>query len=687
MKLKSLLAATLSIIICVSAYPARPDVRTRMSMRRTELSSKAAEDETPRYIPFIIELKSDDISELDSLEAVVFHRRGRLVLACVPEINLDRLFRSEYIDAISSARRSDALLDVARKVTGADMLHAGITFNSTQTGEKQSFDGTGVIAGIVDIGFDPNHTAFADRLVYWSLYDEQNAVRQEYDGPDAIRTYAPETDNPEETHATHVLNIMAGGYMANPYYGVAKGADIAVSTSGITDVGILAGIEDIVAVAEREGKPCVINVSCGSYLGPHDGTDLFNRYLAAINDRALVCFSAGNYGHRDISLIADLDNLSQPLSCTWCDTRKWDGFEVYGSSDFWSSGPERFDIRYIIYDVQERRFVYQSDWYGSSEDGEILLNIKDIPEVADLFAEGGYVYFGWGVDPNNGRFNVSADYNSSTSIQSSDGPWARYFTGFSIRPVDNGIHFTAWADGSYSYFHANGVPGNVLPTNNNSATNFANGDYGVVIGAWNSRNLTPLWGSENMQDHGFEVNRVASWSACGETFSGRRLPDICAPGNTLVSAMSTPYYNTVNNHPSPACVSDDSYWYAEAGTSMSSPMVAGIVAGWLQLYPGLTTANLRDIFARTAARTFVDIDEPRWGPGAVDAEAGLREVKAIADELSVDNISCDGVITEMYNLQGFLVNAEDVTPGTVVIMLRTNPLTGQTTSEKVVYGR
>ncbi|MDE6397131.1 MAG: S8 family serine peptidase [Muribaculaceae bacterium] len=671
--------------ICGSVYnalAAKPDARSRLykpTPERHEIVSRS-EDSISRYVPLILELATDDDSELDYLEAVVFHRRGRLVLASVPEKNIDRLFHSDLLDRVSCARPAFRNLDVARRLSGVDRLHEGVTVN-LQSPSMLALDGTGVLTGIVDMGFDPSHIAFKDRLIYWSIYDEEKAERIEMDGQEAILSSGIETDTPTDTHATHVGNILAGGYKGAPYYGVATGSKFAVSTSAITDVGILAGIEDIIAIAERENLPCVINVSCGSYLGPHDGTDLFNRYLDSLEDRAIICFSAGNYGHRDLYFDVTLDDTVR--GCTWCDTRSWDGFRVNGSSDFWSDSDTRFEFQYTVYDCDEKRYIYESPWLGSEDEGLFKLYLDSVPELKPLFKPGGGVILAWGVDSSNNRFNVSVNYGSETEIAQKGGPWARYFTGFRLRAADDVVRVRAWSDGVYSYFHTNGVPGGIVPSKDFSASNFANGNSGIMVGAWNSRNETPIWNSDEVVNHGFVVNRVADWSASGETFSGRKLPDICGPGNILVSAMSK-YNLDSEGHPEPSAKTDSDYWYAEAGTSMSSPLVAGIIALWKQYYPELSTERARQILSETANRNFADIDNPRWGSGAVDAVAGLHRLVEYVKSHGVNDVIVGKETVEYYTLQGIRLNSLDGMEGNIVVARYLNPETGKSRTEKIL---
>jgi subtilisin family serine protease len=66
------------------------------------------------------------------------------------------------------------------------------------------------------------------------------------------------------------------------------------------------------------------------------------------------------------------------------------------------------------------------------------------------------------------------------------------------------------------------------------------------------------------------------------------------------------------------------YWIPWCGTSMSSPLVAGIIALWLQAEPTLTVDQAIEVMQRTARTDFADIEDARWGAGCIDAFAGLK---------------------------------------------------------------
>lgn len=130
------------------------------------------------------------------------------------------------------------------------------------------------------------------------------------------------------------------------------------------------------------------------------------------------------------------------------------------------------------------------------------------------------------------------------------------------------------------------------------------------------------------------------FSAMGPTFDGRIKPDVMAPGQNIISSYSSFYIsNTLKEDGS---VKNDlksdirrfeyngrTYsWNANAGTSMSAPVVTGAIALWLQADPTLTTADCMDIFAKTCTHYDSSLSYPNnlYGYGQIDVMAGLQEV-------------------------------------------------------------
>lgn len=655
--------AVIALAATLTAMAGTPDARTAIITARAATKADAVPAATTpvEYIPVIIEIPDDDTADLDNLGAVIYYNRNHLYLACIPDDRLAELCRIDKVGTFSVAMSYAESLDVAHTVTGVNRVHAGESIVSPYTGR-------GVVTGICDIGFDPRHTNFTDRVKQWVIYNEMHAMRTVYDGYADIVANAPETDNVTKTHATHVANILGGGTAESPYHGVATGSDMIVTTGQLTDVGILAGIEDVVRYARRDGRRAVVNISAGSYLGPHDGTDLVGRYLSALADEAVICFSAGNFGQRNNVFGVELDSTTEPVGSLFFNIPGWDGLDVNGMSDLWSDDGRPFETRLVIWDVEKRTAAYIGEWVaGDTEPGICKYTLEDYVAPEAVM---GKMWIAWGLDPGNGRYNVTFSYDYTATERQSAGPWARYFVGFHLRSKVEDTHVTAYADGVASFFGSNGAKGMVNGTADGTVSNQASCPEVVAVGAWNTRDNVPDV-ADGTHPWNVEVGRVAPWSAYWTSGDGRRLPHFCAPGNPVVSALSRPHYNydgPKDDADRTARVDGEDRWFAAAGTSMASPYAAGVFALWLEADPTLGVDELRNIAIATADRRHVDIDDPRWGAGALDAYAGIIEVERRAGIGGVHNIAVDNAHRPVswYTLDGRPVEGRPTMPGIYV---------------------
>lgn len=178
----------------------------------------------------------------------------------------------------------------------------------------QGFTGQGVVVGILDDGLDFNHPDFRDPLdpsksrilAVWDLKSNQGTppagfsygslwTRSQIEAelganpPGVIDLL----DNISSGHGTHVAGIAAGNN------GMAPGADIIFVNDDGSDAGYVDGIKFIRDYAKNTGKPCVLNISSGTQLTDHTGTDYYaqmaNNLLNGTEQFAIVA-SAGNEG-------------------------------------------------------------------------------------------------------------------------------------------------------------------------------------------------------------------------------------------------------------------------------------------------------------------------------------------------------------------------------------------------------
>lgn len=607
-------------------------------------------EEVRKYTPVIAKIEDEEaLTELAALGAVIMNRRDELVLAWIPDDRIEDAAELVSVSRISVGAGMHPFMDKARVMGNVDKIAAGLEL-------PRRYDGEGVVVGFSDIGFDPNHVNFRDesgdrtRVKRLVSYVDTLAQRIDISTAEDLQSWTTDTDS--EWHATHVAGILAGSYSDNGYQGVATASEIVATTSGLSDACILAGVEDVIAYAKACGKPAVVNLSLGSYTGPHDGSDLFCQYLDRLGKEAVICIAAGNEGHHNNVVLKDFTSSDDMLK-TFVFDHSWVGIDISGISDFWSRDSRRFQVALCIYDTVENEMLYTSGFMGG-EDGPLEWGIAS-PELAtesdetnDVFDRcfSGYLRLYGELNQENSRYNVLFSYD----VRNKDykGEWGRYCPGLIIKG-DAGVHVDGYADGVSSFFRSMGAPGFVNGQTDGSISNIACGHNVIVVGACNSRNQTPLVGGGDAQ-YGFAEGAVAAFTGYGTLLDGRVLPHFCAPGNMVVSSVSTPYVANreaeyVQSLSAGVTVGGkDYYWIADCGTSMSTPYAAGVFALWLQADPTLTVEDIRDVAITTARRDAADIGDPKWGAGALDAYEGLKTVLSRSGIGNADNDSSNRVI-------------------------------------------
>ena len=584
------------------------------------------------YYPVIIKLSNDTvIDDLEDKGVVVMHKRKNFLLACLPIDSLDAISQLPLVNAMSLSAPMSITLNEARKMSRVDNVQTGIDL-------PQSYTGKGVVVGISDIGFDYSHPAFRDgRLKKLIAYDELHALRH-----DVNVGYKNElewtTDNSNEWHASHVAGILAGNYEENQYKGVAVGSEMVITTSNLYEMAILSGVEDVIEYAQSVGKPAVVNLSIGSYVGPHDGTSLFNQYLDLLGEEAIICLSAGNEGKKRGYISYDLKNEGDELKTFVYDNPDVNGIELNGDIDFWSADSSRLSVALTIYDRISKDFVYTSPFVNPIENNTSSWGIatstmsnKDDVSIP-LFETDitGAIRIYSSLNSENNRYNVYATINVKNHQYDDSGLLGRYCIGFIVRG-EKGTHIDAYANSSRVIFNGLGVNGFITGNSTRSISDLACGKNVITVGASNSRNKAPrIDGKE--ETYNFAINNVANFSSYGTLDDGRVLPHFCAPGNMIIAPISSFYTEKFNATQLQILAekvrieSKDYYWISECGTSMASPHAAGVIACWLQADSTLTVHDVINIAQSTASINYSDISDPRWGAGNIDAYAGLMEV-------------------------------------------------------------
>lgn len=581
----------------------------------------------PPYIPEILIVATDEeATSLEQSGVIIWHRRGDMALALVPrEIRESSQARARGIKGdVPHPRRAVPAMDVAKTWLGAPELLSG-------EGLPQVYSGNGVVVGFCDIYFDPNHINFKDseghlRVKKLIHYDEPYGIRTILETPEEIQEWT--TDDSNGYHATHVAGIMAGSFNGNGYGGMAPGTDIVAATSQLYDMGVLAACEEIISYARSVGKPAVINLSLGSYTGPHDGTSLFNRYLGLLGKEAIICVAAGNAGDDHSSFRMDFTS-SNPKWRVAIQGNDWIHFHITGVTEAWSRDSRPVGVRFLLYDKDTRSVVYESEPFNLHDGEYRLFECETDPELSSLMT--GTVEFYGEVNKLNGRWMTQIAYDTTTTATESNsgGKWSRYLPAleFSAEP---GVHADINSDAYQSFLHT--IAGQTPPNAEWSVSDMATGENIVVVGMYNNRDHIPrLDGGERVFNiEPFHVNQGSGYATLDD---GRVLPHSVAPGCGIISSCNRYYLEThpqsvAGMHAAETIDGITYYWASEGGTSMSTPYLAGTVATWLEALPDLTVDRVLEALANTNYLDYPDPQDPRNGQGWFQPYEGLKYLLA-----------------------------------------------------------
>ena len=591
--------------------------------------------------------------QIERLGGEVVDARGDMAIVRLTPIQIQDVAELSDVLGISLGYENHTLLLNAREETNIDAVHAGI-------GLDKAYDGTGVLCGLMDTGIDPNHINFLDEdgkprvTKMWVITGSNGAVRT-LATEEKIASYS--TDLSSATHGTHVLGIMAGGYKGNAdfvatvsertgdlynrrnypvkYYGAATGAELAPCAGTLDGNNILIASGNILDYAKEIGKPAVMNLSLGHNYGPHDGSTASCKYLAEIGKEMLVCVSAGNEAGTPMSIQKQFTANDKQVKTTF-------GIQpVSGQCDIWSKDNKPVNVTFVAVDTLtgDIKYSYKFTPLAENPDSVYTTNLTGtyytmpeyVREVAldSVFGNRAGIIVTCGVNPDNNRYNC---YMSLGSL--AEGEIKGVVPGVIVEGED-GTYVDMYASGNI-YFIDNDLDGFTYGNDKGSINDMACGDNILSVAAYTNVEMWPTL-SDMIGYTGAVKGKIASFSSYGTTVDGRQLPHIAAPGQGMVSSYSY-YYQNAGNNPygdnyiaiTKSGADRDYYWHEMSGTSMSSPLVAGILALWLQADPTLTMDEVKQILSETARQDAYTAEAPeRFGYGKIDALAGIKRILGI----------------------------------------------------------
>lgn len=553
--------------------------------------------EEDRIEGYLLLSEEHDTEELQAMGVVINSDFNPLFTVSLPIAKLNEVLALSYVERFEMGHPVQPATTTARSKVGVNSVHNG------EAGLPQGYTGKNTVIGIVDIGIQYNHVNFynQDRTHtrvkrVWN----QNATGgsstrpagynygREYSTEEAI--ISAKYDKTNATHGTHVAGIAAGSTDFKNYYGVAPDADIIlVSVNQKYSTSIVDGAK--YCFDNAGGKPCVVNLSWGTHIGPHDGTSLEDMAIdAMVGEKRIIVGSAGNEGSDLVHCGANLTDADTVRFILEQDQYS----NNQAVCDMWGEEGQTYEIRFCKLDANN----------NIDSRSEVISTATPIAKTITF--NGSSIQISTEVNPRNNKGNIyiwSRGGDSKICVEVVGTPgmvhaWLHY--GSFLTNVPNG--FTA-GDNSYSVGEIGGTANRI-----------------ITVGSMNSTG-TPL-------------NGISSFSSRGPSADGRIKPDVLAPGSVLTSSVNS---YVIKSGSDMAQASGYTFYQTESfkdekhaygrmqGTSMAAPFMAGVIALWMENARFLTPEMAKDIIMKTSTSDSYTGTTPNnnAGYGKVNALAGM----------------------------------------------------------------
>jgi len=554
--------------------------------------------------------------------------------ATIPVANFVAFVEDQVADFVDIGFKYDIKMDSARYYSNADIVQNG---GGRGYSLSKGYCGKDVVVGIIDVGFDYTHRNFYDttetRYRVKRVWD-QNAsgtapsgfnYGNELTTQSAILAALYSHNN--QTHGCHVAGI-AGGGGANDnntrkYRGMAPESDLVfVSTNGNSS-RLYDGIKYVFAYAASVGKPCVVNLSWGGHVGPHDGTDAVDQncdgyILRNYPEGSLIVISAGNEGSDKLHQSKTFSNNDSILR-TFAVTTSY-GQNVSSPIDFWGQVGNTFAVKVSVVDTQSRSIIGSTRFgmSSSTSTGALVINNTNCT----------IQYYIYPTHPYNNKPNITLVVSNANESN------AKRKVMVEVIATTGTVH--EWINDGY--FSSCNYPSAVAGNTNYTINAFGQGDNQIMVASYTTRKYWRSAGDgyQRAYNQPTVIGGHSPFSSIGPSLtSGKIKPDISAPGSAIISSYN---YGGGNYTTSNALITNSitngnhsSLFGVMQGTSMAAPACAGILALWLEAYPQLTTSQVKWLFQNYSIVDNITGSIPStgsvyYGRGKINALAGLQAI-------------------------------------------------------------
>jgi subtilisin family serine protease len=582
--------------------------------------------------------------EVLRLKGEVIRSVKDIVQVNLPVGSIENFSKNDFVHSLPfSMSPGQALSDTMLIHNNVKPIHNGVS------PLLQRYTGKGVVFGVIDTGMDTEHPDFKDTLGNTRIYRiwDQN-TGEIWDSSSINNGTCTHYDYNGSDHGTHVTGIGVGnGLAVNNFAGVAGEATIVAVSTNFNAPNWLSTFVDAVAyiyaVADSLGMPCVINASVGTYMGSHDGTDpaaiLVDSLINYKSGRALVC-AAGNLGYSKFHIG---QNVTADTNFTWLRSSLasndgvvfyeiWSDTADFNAVDFafgvnLSSGTFEEKGRTPFFNVQNRVGL-STDTIKNGMDNVVVVQTygelqgdKYLMQV--LFSEPDADNYNFSIlSTGLGKFDFwSASALGMSEIVATDLP------NIAIYPPIINYTLPDTAQTMVSSFSCS--PHVITVANFTNRKTYLDVNYNEQIGIGNA-------------------GEIARSSSLGPNRRGVTKPDIGATGDETLGARSAGGIASLIGSGQSSKVAVGGMHGVNGGTSMASPVVAGVVALYLEKCPNASMVEIKSAILGSAKQDVFTGTVPNnsFGYGKIDAFAALN-LSNNNISLGDDLVVCGDTITEL----------------------------------------
>ena len=621
------------------------------------------------FIRLVDAANVDEIKALGVKVMSVSKESGRLT-ALIPVDRVMDVAELDNVQRVNVAELMTPSTDVARQITHAgDVLIHSVA--ADRQGLAQGYDGSGVLLGIIDNGIDFQHIAFKDsegnsRIVRAYVYDGSTARYYTEVSPTA-----PTTDDNTGDHGTHTATTAGGSSVVvngstvtvtnnhadATYGGIAPGASLYLAgVKGLNSVYLSNAVEAIVGYADSMHMPVVVSNSWGSQLGFHDGSvDVADDYVRRFNDdhpNRIALFATGNFANKSKDgegggyHVYGMASAASPLgtivrSNTYSNTDGGCFYQgVIANVCARTIGVSRLAVRIYVLNSTTGALETELPLPLIPVYDDYNNYICDIVDGLSDYYDGTLaVYYNY-VDINRAQVVLYSPSGLTTQYVSDDNNYGRsaYTLSIEVCPYNStaNVAVDIWG-GNRGYLTGHLTTTNhvwTAGTDDMCVSDEATIDNVISVGSYVSKNhYTDYLGREwtaNALTMG-DIAPSSSYSTSGASPTGEQYPWITAPGAYLAAGVNH-YHTGDNSYYSDSrrnllvVNSTDNPYAMMQGTSMATPVAAGIVALWLQQARAhnidLTVSDVKNIMRSTAIHdtyTTTGANASHFGNGKINA--------------------------------------------------------------------